>query len=539
MGGRRPRAARAGQGARRPGRAPPRGARGLAVLTCSGGDSALAADECERIGAAAPAARARHRAAAARAAPGRGHRRQPARLHRADLGRGRRRCATSSPRPAATPPSTSCSCSTTSRPGSTGRRTSPGPRCARGSSPARPRSPRPGRARLDAARAARRRRRGALRRRRDPAGRRAAHRPRLRRGAQRNRPGDPARLRAIGAAAAGRAAGHRHDGWLAEHEAKQLLRDRPACRSSRAASSRTRTTPSPRWRELGGPVAVKLVVAVASPQDRGRRARAGRSRRAGRCAPRTAGSCRSWLADGRACWSSGWRRRAPSCSWRRALDGVVPHLVIAAGGLWTEVLADAAVVPLPAAPERVERGDPRRCGPRRCSPAGAAAPRSTWRRPRRLAAAAGELLLGADLALIELNPVLVHEQRRDRGRRAGAAQRMRAAVVGAGLAGLAAADELRARRRRGRGARGARPGRRPRLVAPARQRRGGRDGRGVHPARQHGGPRAGAAPRPGTLGQGHALRAARAARRHGGHRRAAGSRPWTRPGARSPTALRT
>ena len=61
-------------------------------------------------------------------------------------------------------------------------------------------------------------------------------------------------------------------------------------------------------------------------------------------------------------------------------------------------------------PERVERGDPRRCARRRCSPAGAAARRSTSRRPRALAAATGELLLEAELALIELNPVLVHEQ---------------------------------------------------------------------------------------------------------------------------------
>ena len=38
-------------------------------------------------------------------------------------------------------------------------------------------------------------------------------------------------------------------------------------------------------------------------------------------------------------------------------DGVVPALVIALGGIWTETLDDVAVVPLPAAAERVEAGD--------------------------------------------------------------------------------------------------------------------------------------------------------------------------------------
>ena len=36
-------------------------------------------------------------------------------------------------------------------------------------------------------------------------------------------------------------------------------------------------------------------------------------------------------------------------------DAVVPSLVIGLGGIWTEALADAAIVPLPASPERVER----------------------------------------------------------------------------------------------------------------------------------------------------------------------------------------
>ena len=44
------------------------------------------------------------------------------------------------------------------------------------------------------------------------------------------------------------------------------------------------------------------------------------------------------------------------------LEGVVPNLVIAAGGLWTEVLGDAAVVPLPADAGPGRGGDPLAAG---------------------------------------------------------------------------------------------------------------------------------------------------------------------------------
>jgi acetate---CoA ligase (ADP-forming) len=86
----------------------------------------------------------------------------------------------------------------------------------------------------------------------------------------------------------------------------------------------------------------------------------------------------------------------------------VPALAIGAGGIWTEALGDAAVVPLPATPERVEAAIR---GLR-------AAALFTGRRGRpaldlsaaaSLAAAAGELLLRHRLELLELNPVLLHE----------------------------------------------------------------------------------------------------------------------------------
>ena len=89
---------------------------GLAVLTCSGGDSALAADECERLGRRAARARARDRRAPARAAARGGHGRQPARLHRADLGRDGHAARHHRDRRRRTRRSTRCSCSTTSPP---------------------------------------------------------------------------------------------------------------------------------------------------------------------------------------------------------------------------------------------------------------------------------------------------------------------------------------------------------------------------------------------------------------------------------------
>jgi hypothetical protein len=89
-------------------------------------------------------------------------------------------------------------------------------------------------------------------------------------------------------------------------------------------------------------------------------------------------------------------------------DAVVPALVLALGGVWTELLQDVAIVPLPASPGRVEqalrslRAAPLLTGARGRTPLdiGAAA---------QLASAVGEALLALDAELIELNPVLAHE----------------------------------------------------------------------------------------------------------------------------------
>ncbi len=88
-------------------------------------------------------------------------------------------------------------------------------------------------------------------------------------------------------------------------------------------------------------------------------------------------------------------------------DAVVPALVLALGGIWTEALADAAVVPLPADAARVERalrslrGAALLFGARGESPRDVAA-------LCELAANVGDLLLAGSYGLIELNPVVVH-----------------------------------------------------------------------------------------------------------------------------------
>jgi hypothetical protein len=90
-------------------------------------------------------------------------------------------------------------------------------------------------------------------------------------------------------------------------------------------------------------------------------------------------------------------------------DAIVPVLVVAVGGLWTELLDDVQIVPLPAEPERVEAAMRRlRAAPLLAGGRG--------RQPRdlpaaaRLASAAGALLLESGLELLELNPVLVYER---------------------------------------------------------------------------------------------------------------------------------
>jgi acyl-CoA synthetase (NDP forming) len=87
-------------------------------------------------------------------------------------------------------------------------------------------------------------------------------------------------------------------------------------------------------------------------------------------------------------------------------DAIVPVLTLGLGGVWTEAFGDAVVVPLPADAERVERAllalraAPLLTGARNSAPPDVAA-------AAMLAARAGQLLLDEGIEFIELNPVIV------------------------------------------------------------------------------------------------------------------------------------
>jgi acyl-CoA synthetase (NDP forming) len=87
-------------------------------------------------------------------------------------------------------------------------------------------------------------------------------------------------------------------------------------------------------------------------------------------------------------------------------DAVVPVLTVGLGGVWTEVFGDAAVVPLPADADRVERAlRSLRAAPLLLGARNGAA--LDVRGAAELAARVGALLLEQRLELIELNPVIV------------------------------------------------------------------------------------------------------------------------------------
>jgi acetate---CoA ligase (ADP-forming) len=225
-------------------------------------------------------------------------------------------------------------------------------------------------------------------------------------------PADPARLREIGAAAGrsaaagqGGSASANGAGFLSEHEAKELLRaaglpvvdGRLVSGEDDAAAALS---------ELGGRVALKL----AAPLLR-HKAELGALALDVSSEDETRAAHRRLLALGVEGGRVLVERMAPPGTEllvAARADAVVPCLVVGAGGIWTEALADAAVVPLPASPERVEaaigglRAAPLFTGGRGGAALDVAA-------AARLAAAAGELLLDRGLELLELNPVLVHE----------------------------------------------------------------------------------------------------------------------------------
>jgi acyl-CoA synthetase (NDP forming) len=222
-------------------------------------------------------------------------------------------------------------------------------------------------------------------------------------------PADPGRLRAIAEAArrATRAGGNGRPEWLSEHEAKELLRTADVA-VPRGRLVRDEHDAVAALDELGGPVAIKLISsALRHKSDAGAVALGLHEEGELREAHRRLSGLELDLERPAVLVERMAEPGAELLVAARA-DAVVPSLVLGAGGLWTELLADAAVVPLPASPERVEqairglRAAPLFSGGRGGVALDVAAAAA-------LAAAAGELLLDAGLELIELNPVLVHE----------------------------------------------------------------------------------------------------------------------------------
>ena len=216
--------------------------------------------------------------------------------------------------------------------------------------------------------------------------------------------GDPQRIAQIGDAAASRAAATRADAtWLAEHEAKALLREAGiAVAGGRTVGDVADARAA--LHELGGAVAVKLsgrdlrhktergaialdITTVEAVQDAYERLRA-IDADAAILVEQMAAPGVELLVAARA-------------------DAVVPVLVVGLGGVWTELLDDVALIPLPASPARVERALRSLRGAALLT-GGRGRPAADVGAAARLAAAAGDLLLRGGLELLELNPVIVH-----------------------------------------------------------------------------------------------------------------------------------
>jgi acetyl-CoA synthetase len=231
--------------------------------------------------------------------------------------------------------------------------------------------------------------------------------------ALRRAPGDSHRLREIAAAARAvsspadpGASGAAAEGWLDEIDAKELLRSAeltvpPGC----VVASEDECALA--LQELGPPVAIK----AASPSlrhksDAGALRLGIETREAARTAYRELAGAAG--ANGRVLVERMMPSAAELLVAARA-DAVVPALVIGLGGIWTEPFDDVAIVPLPAEPGRVLRairslrGAAVLEGGRGGDPVDLDAVAA-------FAASVGALLLDSGLDLIELNPVAVRPE---------------------------------------------------------------------------------------------------------------------------------
>ena len=220
-------------------------------------------------------------------------------------------------------------------------------------------------------------------------------------------PADAGRLREIAGAAgsAHRSDGEGGDGWIDEIDAKELLRTAglPVPEGRVVASEEQAALTA---RKLGGPVAVKVSSPGLLHKSDANALRLGvETEEAARSAYRelsgAAGDMGRVLVE---------RMAAPGVELLVAAraDAVVPALVIGLGGIWAEALDDVAIVSLPAGPERVARAIRSLRGAAALE-GGRGGDAVDVDSAAELAAGVGNLLLESGLDLIELNPVAVHE----------------------------------------------------------------------------------------------------------------------------------
>ena len=219
---------------------------------------------------------------------------------------------------------------------------------------------------------------------------------------------DPRRLRQIAAAAAGHRgrpapAGDETGAWLGEAEAKALLREAGIPVPPGRLAEGIDDCHDAATAELGWPVALKL----SSPAIR-HKSDAGAIELGIEEATLEAAAERLLAlpeALGAELLIESMAPPGVELLVAARADAVVPALVVGLGGIWTEALGDVAVVPLPASPERVERalralsGAAILVGGRGTTPVDLAAVAMT-------ASRTGELLLSAGLDLVELNPLI-------------------------------------------------------------------------------------------------------------------------------------
>jgi acyl-CoA synthetase (NDP forming) len=221
-------------------------------------------------------------------------------------------------------------------------------------------------------------------------------------------PGDPRRLREIGACAAAAAAGvggERGEArWLAEHESKELLRAAGVdVVDGRLVADEDDAVVV--LHELGQSIALKLSAPSILHKSEIGGVELGLSRDAD---VRAAFARLAVLAAEHQGRVLAERMAPPGVELLVAVrtDAVVPALVLGLGGIWTELLDDVAIIPLPASAARIERGlHSLRGAPLLAG--GRGRPAVDLVAVSRLAERVAELLLERSLELVELNPVLV------------------------------------------------------------------------------------------------------------------------------------